>query len=118
MGRVETGRAAEDAAAALLESKGYSILERNFFARAGEIDLVAKDGEEVVFVEVRARRAGGWEGAAESVGGKKRRRVITAAKVWLAARGWSGACRFDVVALEGGELEHYPSAFDADGRSC
>lgn len=116
MGRAETGRRAEDAAAALLRSKGYSILERNFFARAGEIDLVAKDGDEVVFVEVRARATMGWGGAAASVGGKKRRRVITAAKVWLAARGWTGACRFDVVADEGGELEHYEAAFDADGR--
>lgn len=116
MDRAEIGRRAEDAAAALLEAKGMSILERNFRARAGEIDLVAKDGEEVVFVEVRARRTLDWGGAAASVGGKKRRRVVVAARVWLAARGWEGACRFDVVAIEGGEAEHFESAFDADGR--
>ncbi len=117
MDRAETGRRAEDAAAAHLESLGMTVLERNFHARAGEIDLVMKDKDEVVFVEVRARATMGWGGAAESVGGKKRRRVVTAAKVWLAARGWDGACRFDVVALEDGELEHYPAAFDADGRA-
>lgn len=116
MDRAEAGRRAEAAAAALLESKGMRILERNFYARAGEIDLVAQDGDEVVFVEVRARSTMGWGGAAGSVGGKKIRRVVTAAKVWLKARGWEGACRFDVVAQEGGVLEHYEAAFDADGK--
>jgi putative endonuclease len=112
----EAGRRAEDAAAVLLVSKGMTLLERNFFARAGEVDLVMKDGDEVVFVEVRARASMGWGGAAQSVGGKKRRRVITAAKLWLAKSGWEGACRFDVVAQEGGEWEHYEAAFDGDGR--
>lgn len=116
MDRAETGRKAEDAAAALLQGKGMTLLERNFFARAGEVDLIMKDKDEVVFVEVRSRATMGWGGAAQSVGGKKKQRVITAAKVWLAARGWDGACRFDVVAQEGGELEHYEAAFEADGR--
>jgi putative endonuclease len=114
--RAEAGRRAEDAAAALLEGKGYRILERNFFARAGEVDIIARDGEEVVFVEVRARAGMSWGGAAASVIGSKKRRVVTAAKVWLAKTGWEGACRFDVVAQEGEAFEHYEAAFDADGR--
>ena len=114
--RAETGRRAEDLAAAFLEAKGLTVVERNFRAKVGEIDVVARDGEEIVFVEVRARATKDFGGAAASVGGAKRRKLIRAARVWLAARGWDGACRFDVVAVDGGRLEHLPAAFDADGR--
>lgn len=116
MTRAETGRAAESAAAALLRAKGMTILEANFRAKVGELDLVAKDKDEVVFVEVRARASGAYGGAAASVGTAKRRRVIRAAQVWLQARGWDGACRFDVVAIDGGKAEHIPAAFDGSGR--
>lgn len=113
-GRAQTGRRAEDLAAAFLAAKGFEIVERNFRAKAGEIDVVARDGDEVVFVEVRARSGRGYGGAAASVDAGKQRRVIRAARVWLAARGWEGACRFDVVALDAGRLEHIPAAFTAD----
>lgn len=115
MSRIETGQEAERAAAAFLQAKGLTVLERNFRAKVGEIDIVAKDGDEVVFVEVRARATKDFGGAAASVGGAKRRRLIRAASLWLQARGWDGACRFDVVALDGGRLEHLPAAFDASG---
>jgi putative endonuclease len=112
-GRAETGRRAEDLAAAFLGAKGLEILERNFRAKVGEIDLVARDGDEVVFVEVRARSGRGHGGAAASVDASKRRKLVRAARLWLAARDWDGPCRFDVVALDGGELEHIRSAFEA-----
>lgn len=114
--RADIGRAAENAAAALLAAKGLTIVERNFRAKVGEIDLVAKDGEEIVFVEVRARASAAFGGAAASVGGVKRRKLIKAASLWLQVRGWSGPCRFDVVALDAGRAEHYPAAFDGSGR--
>jgi putative endonuclease len=114
--KIETGRKAEDLAAAFLQAKGLAIVEKNFRAKVGEIDIVAKDGDEVVFVEVRARASRDFGGAAASVGGAKRRRLIRAANLWLQARGWDGACRFDVVALDGPALEHIPSAFDAGAR--
>jgi putative endonuclease len=113
--RLETGQKAEDLAAAFLQAKGLAVLERNFRAKVGEIDLVARDGDEVVFVEVRARATKDFGGAAASVGGAKRRKLIRAASLWLQARGWDGACRFDVVAVDGGRLEHLPAAFDASG---
>lgn len=116
MTRAETGRAAEELAAELLRAKGMTLLEKNFRAKVGELDLVMKDKDEVVFVEVRARASGAYGGAAASVGGQKRRKVIRAAQVWLQARGWDGACRFDVVALEGGKAEHIEAAFDGSGR--
>jgi putative endonuclease len=112
--RAETGRRAEDLAAAFLRAKGLEILERNFRAKVGEIDLVARDGEEVVFVEVRARAARGYGGAAASVDAAKRRKLVRAARLWLSARGWDGACRFDVVTLDADRLEHIPAAFTAD----
>lgn len=116
MTRIETGRKAEDLAAAFLQAKGLAIIEKNFSAKVGEIDIVAKDGDEIVFVEVRARASREYGGAAASVGGAKRRRLIRAASLWLQARAWDGACRFDVVAIDGGRLEHLPAAFDASGR--
>jgi len=112
---IETGRKAEELAAAYLQSKGLSVVERNFRAKVGEIDIIAKDGDEIVFVEVRARATKDFGGAAASVSGAKRRKLIRAAALWLQARGWDGACRFDVVALDGGKLEHLPAAFDASG---
>jgi putative endonuclease len=113
-GRAETGRRGEDLAAAFLSAKGLAIVERNFRAKVGEIDIVARDGEELVFVEVRARAGRGFGGAAASVDAGKRRRLVRAARVWLAARGWDGPCRFDVVTLDAGRLEHLPAAFEAD----
>jgi len=114
--KLETGQKAENLAAAFLQAKGFTIIEKNFRAKVGEIDLVAKDQDEVVFVEVRARATRGFGGAAASVGGAKRRKLIKAAQLWLQARGWGGACRFDVVAVDGGRLEHLPAAFDASAR--
>jgi len=112
--RMETGRRAEDLASAYLKAKGLEILERNFRAKVGEIDLIAKDQDEVVFVEVRARSGRGYGGAAASVDSSKRRRLVRAARLWISARGWEGACRFDVVTLDGARLEHLPAAFTAD----
>jgi len=116
MNRAETGRAAEEAAAKLLCAKGMTVVERNFRAKVGEIDLVLKDHDEIVFVEVRARASAAFGGAAASVGGAKRRKLIKAAGVWLQARAWTGPCRFDVVALDAGRAEHIPAAFDGSGR--
>ncbi|MBI4372009.1 MAG: YraN family protein [Elusimicrobia bacterium] len=112
-GRAAAGRDAEERAAAYLASRGMAVLERNFRTKAGEIDLVARDGEEVVFVEVRSRAGAGFGGAAASVDRAKRARIARAARRWLAARRWEGPCRFDVVALEAGRLEHIPAAFEA-----
>lgn len=115
-GRAETGRAAEDEAAALLSAKGMAIVERNFRAKVGEIDLVARDKDEIVFVEVRARASSSFGGAAASVGGAKRRKLIRAALVWIQTNAYSGPCRFDVVAFDAGRAEHLPAAFDGSGR--
>jgi putative endonuclease len=96
------GAAAEDLVAAFLEHRGLKILERNYRCRFGEIDLVARSGALLVFVEVRARKSEAFGGAAGSAA-TKRRLLVAAARHFLAARRVDRACRFDVVLVHGSE---------------
>jgi putative endonuclease len=100
------GASAEaDAANALLDA-GYRIVERNFTCKAGELDIVARDGDILVFVEVRSRTDGGHGHAAEMVSAGKQARVARVAKVYLAMkRPAFDLCRFDVVAVTGDRVE-------------
>lgn len=93
------GRRAEDFCAQLLRRAGLRLLERNWRCRQGEIDLIAQEGEILVFLEVRLRRPGGFGGALESIDGPKRRRLLAAARAYLSGRR-EVPCRFDVLALE------------------
>jgi putative endonuclease len=109
------GAAAEALAAGFLARHGLAILERNYRCRGGEIDLVARDGATLVFVEVRYRRSGRFGGAAASVDARKQARVLLAARHYLAARG-DVPCRCDVVALDAldpGRIEWIKNAFGA-----
>lgn len=76
------------------------IVERNFRTRHGEIDVVARDGDSLVFVEVRMRSRSDFGGAAGSVTAAKRARWIAAARGYLAKIGREPPCRFDVVLLD------------------
>jgi putative endonuclease len=106
------GAVAEARAAQFLQRKGYRIIERNWCCRGGEIDLVCEDGGTIVFVEVRARRDDRHGAPVETVRDLKRRRLVRAAELYLAASGRSDvACRFDVVAIVGDTVEHIENAF-------
>jgi len=94
------GARAEDLAALHLARQGLVIVERNFRTRLGEIDLIARDGDSLVFVEVRMRSRGDFGGAAASVTAAKRGRWVAAAQGYLAKIGREPACRFDVVLLD------------------
>ena len=107
------GGAAEDRAARFLERQGLAIVERNYRTRLGEIDLIARDGPTLVFVEVRARKGLRFGGAFASVHAGKRRRITLAARHYLMRFASEPACRFDVVALQDGEPEWLRGAFDA-----
>lgn len=100
---VGRGRVAEDAAVAWLERRGYRIVERNHRNAAGEIDVIAEDGEVLCFVEIKARSETLFGSALAAVGARKQRRVARAAALYLALRGIEPACRFDVLAMEAGE---------------
>lgn len=106
------GHRAELAAALLLRAKGYRVLERRFRSRAGEIDLVARRGRRIVFVEVKERASSA--DAAWAVTPRQRARIVRAAEHWLAIRGVSGDfdVSFDVVLVAPWSLpRHIPSAF-------
>lgn len=108
------GGEAEEAAARFLAAKGLRILARNYRTRFGEIDLVASEGASLVFVEVRLRSSARFGGAAASVDWRKRRRLESAARHFLARLGREPACRFDVVTCEAeGVTEWLRGAFEA-----
>jgi putative endonuclease len=107
------GAAAEEKAAAFLAARGLRLVERNFRVRGGEIDLVCQDGGTTVFVEVRFRSRSDFGGAAASITAEKRRRLILAARHWLARHG-ERSCRFDCVLLDGDRVEWLQDAFAAD----
>lgn len=98
--RQQTGRDAELRAEQYLERHGLRPVTRNYRCRGGEIDLIMRDADQLVFVEVRYRADNRFGGALSSVGAHKQRRVIQAARHYLAYSGWPGPCRFDVVGFE------------------
>ena len=107
-----SGDAAEDRAARFLERRGLRLVARNYRTRQGEIDLVAQEGEVLVFVEVRMRSASRFGNGAQTVDWRKQRRLIAAARHYLMRLGHEPACRFDVVSLEGDEPTWIRGAFD------
>ena len=103
---VKDGSEAEDRAAAALVAAGYSIVEQNWRCDAGELDIVAREGSVLAFVEVRSRSTDAHGHAAEMVSSRKRSRVVRAAKIYLAIeRPIEPEMRFDVVAITGGHIE-------------
>jgi len=94
------GKRGEDLACAELEKRGYVIVDRRFRTRCGELDIVARDGGVLVFVEVKARSGSNFGTPFESVTWKKRQRLSQMAASYLFMRRLAGvACRFDVVAV-------------------
>ena len=95
-----SGAAAEDIAADYLEARGLHIIRRNHRCRFGEIDLIARDGQTLVFVEVRLRRGSSFGGALASITPAKQRKLMLTARHFLS--GWREApgCRFDAILLD------------------
>lgn len=114
----ETGRYYENQAAAWLESHGFCILARNFRCRFGEIDVIAKENEYMVFVEVKYRADNRWGSAQEAVTSRKQRCVSDAAAYYMKKNriGPECLCRFDVICTDGVQFTLYRNAFDYCGR--
>jgi putative endonuclease len=106
------GQAAEDLALAFLEKEGLKLVARNQLFRGGEIDLIMRDGQQLVFVEVRQRSSSRYGGAVASVHWHKQRRIVHASRCWLLKSGWTSlpVCRFDVVGLDGQRRIHWIKA--------
>ena len=113
------GRAAERAAAAYLESRGWRVLGRNVRVGRGELDLIVRRGPVLAFVEVKARRTRSCGTPEDAVSAAKRRRVARLAELWLAVRPWALGgvrdVRFDIVAVDlttfPAVVRHLPAAF-------
>jgi putative endonuclease len=112
------GQEGEATAERYLRGKGYRIVARNLRSSLGELDLVAEDGQVLVFIEVKARRTGEFGGAVHAVHRQKQQKLIRLASQFLAQRHWTERpCRFDVVLLEGKDsavlkVEHIQNAFE------
>ena len=105
--RKKLGQRGEDLAVARLEERGYVVRERNWRCPVGEIDVVAEDGDCLVFVEVRTRRGRKFGTPEESVTPAKQAKLVEVAQTYLQEHSWGGDWRIDVVAVEmtpGGKL--------------
>ena len=114
------GRPGEDLACRHLAQNGFTVLQRNYRCRSGEVDVVAREGETTVFVEVKERHGSSHGQGYESVTFGKRRRFIRAARLFAAAHGLDESpLRFDVISIDwderGPQLRHDRGAFDAAG---
>ncbi|MBC7939714.1 MAG: YraN family protein [Chitinophagaceae bacterium] len=113
------GDGAEALALTWLQSRGLTLLRRNYrvargpYARGGEVDLILREADgTLVFVEVRARASRAHGGAAASVTPAKQRRVLLAAQHYLLSLPVVPPCRFDVLAIDGGQVQWLQAAFD------
>ena len=112
---LRTGAAAEKQAERFLKKQGLRIIARNYKTPGrggGEIDLIAQDGDTLVFVEVRQRSRQDYGGAAASVGRAKQKHLRFAAQRYLQALSTLPPCRFDVLAVDGEQVEWLRAAFD------
>ena len=116
---INTGRQGEEIAGELLQAKQFRILQRNWRTGHKEIDIIAMDGEILVFVEVKTRRRMGEERYNELVKPGKQRSLLLAGNAYMVKNGYKGAFRFDVLFIIGkGEnrsIEHIRNAFDCWG---
>lgn len=117
LSRQQQGAKRERQARQLLQTSGLRFVAANVRYRTGEIDLIMRDRQVWVFVEVRYRRDARFGGAAASVTRSKQQKLLRAAALWLNSRGQSfdtADCRFDVVAITGEQVEWLPNAFTAE----
>ena len=117
--RIALGKTGEDLAVRELERRGYTIVARRWRSRHGEIDVIARDGATLVFVEVKARDGEEFGDGAEAITMAKQRRLVQLAVEYLARHGLiDSPCRFDVVAIRlndrRSDVEVFQNAFDAD----
>lgn len=97
----QRGRQAEDLAAAYLQRQGVELVGRNYRCRFGEIDLIVRDGNTLVFVEVRMRTRTDFGGAIASITARKRAKLLRTARHYLAGNSRAPACRFDALLVSG-----------------
>ena len=113
MNRRRTGAAYEEQAARWLKEQGFEILERNFYCRQGEIDLIGYDGEYLVFFEVKYRKAASKGSASEAVDSRKQKKICRVSDYYRMIHNCPSdtAIRYDVIAIDGEQVNWIRNAF-------
>lgn len=117
------GASGEELACGFLADKGYTVLHRNFRCRTGEIDIVARDGDTIVFVEVKTRTSDKYGAPYEAVGRTKQNRIVRTALLYMQNNQlFDHMCRFDILEiifdedLKEHDINHITDAFQYSGR--
>ena len=110
----KTGREKEELAEEYLRQQGYEILDMNFYGRFGEIDIIARDGETLVFAEVKYRKSERFGNSLEAVDTRKQKKICQTALYYLSRHHISDSvpCRFDVIGITGEDITHIKNAFE------
>ncbi len=121
MNSTEKGRAGEQSAVFFLQRKGFSVLDRNFRTKKGEIDIIAAKDGELSFIEVKAWRSAGYDSLEKAIDEKKQQRIIYASKVYLMgiAEEKYSALHYDIVFIDisTGVIDYIQNAFtETNGR--
>ena len=114
--RERIGKEGERVACKYLQEHGYALIERNWRCPFGEIDIIARDGGTLAFVEVKRRSRSGYGGAEGALTIHKQRRIVTAARMYLSQTQSDLPVRFDLVAIEGGRITLLKDAFQLEER--
>jgi len=114
--RKKLGNLAEQRACEYLQAQGLELILQNYHTVCGEIDLIMRQGKDIVFVEVRSRASNLYGSAIESITLKKQRKILKTALLFLQQRNWLNKvnCRFDVIGVRLDHLEWIQDAFTAD----
>jgi len=116
--RITIGRHGEDIAAKYLRRQGFKVIKQNYRCRLGEIDIIARDGEELVFIEVKTRTSHSCGHPAQAVDRRKQGQLVKAAQTFMTeTKQHDSPARFDVVAIQleedmAAEIDHIRNAFD------
>ena len=106
------GRAGEKRAVKFLKNNGFKILETNYKTTFGEIDIIAQERDTIVFVEVKTRTSESYGRPSEAVDRKKQERYYKTATYYLQrANKMESSCRFDIIEIENGKINHIFNAF-------
>ena len=112
---LETGRKGEELATEFLRQKLFNIIERNWRYSRCEVDIIAQDEDELVFVEVKTRTSGDFGSPEASIDADKQRMLVIAARAYLEQTGADGTLRFDVISVDLSErkpvIAHFQDAF-------